>query len=227
MTIQLLDNIFWNALQGTQANFAIGHGPVRRYAPEFCPIAGFEQAGAPDFSTLAALCAPDEEIYCDGLDSAIPPNWRVKEEAMTARMVWDAPVPANDQAPDAVRLGPGDAEAAFELAMLTKPGPFGRRSIELGDYFGYFEHGQLVAMAGERLAADGFREISGVCTHPSFAGLGMARRLIAKLARRQLMRGERPFLHVPQSNVAAHGLYRRMGFRDHSVSPTCVIARIV
>jgi predicted GNAT family acetyltransferase len=70
------------------------------------------------------------------------------------------------------------------------------RAIELGDYFGHVEDGQLVAMAGERTAAPGLRDISGVCTRPGYQGRGLARRLMLKLVRRQLARGETPFLHV-------------------------------
>ena len=32
--------------------------------------------------------------------------------------------------------------------MFTNPGPFGIRTIELGEYFGVFDGAQLVAMAG-------------------------------------------------------------------------------
>lgn len=141
-------------------------------------------------------------------------------------MIWDGPIPANDQAPDAIRLGPEHAVAAFELAESTRPGQFGKRSIELGDYFGYFKNGRLVAMAGERLSAGRFREISSVCIHPKFSAFGMARRLVAKLARRQLMRGETPFLHVEQNDAEEHQLYRRMGFRDHCISQARVISRM-
>ena len=225
--MKLLDNIFWNSLNGPQSTFAVGSGTVRRYAPGYSAIAGFEQASAPDFAALAQVTEPGEHIYCDGWSGDVPKGWRIEEEASMYRMVWSGPIPANDQAPDAVKLGPEHAEAALELAALTKPGPFGIRTIELGDYFGYFDNGRLIAMAGERLAADGLREVSGVCTHPDFENRGMARRLVAKLARLQLMRGETPFLHVMHDNVAAHGLYKRMGFRDHCLSPVRVISRSV
>jgi predicted GNAT family acetyltransferase len=82
-----------------------------------------------------------------------------------------------------------------------------------------------VAMAGERMAAAGLREISGVCTHPDFQGRGFARRLMKKLVRRQLLRGETPFLHVMRSNTGAHELYLRMGFRDYCESVVRVVAR--
>jgi len=70
-----------------------------------------------------------------------------------------------------------------------------------------------MAMAGERAFAGSLREVSGICTHPDYQGHGFARRLTAKLIRRQLLRGETPFLHVMRSNEAAravssHGLHR-------------------
>jgi ribosomal protein S18 acetylase RimI-like enzyme len=129
-------------------------------------------------------------------------------------MVWDSAMPAAAEDPEAVRLEPRHASQALELASLTHPGPFGPRTIELGEYFGYFEGQRLVAMAGERMHAGTLREISGVCTHPNFEGRGLARRLMAKLIGRQMQRGETPFLHVMGDNARARGLYARMGFRD-------------
>jgi ribosomal protein S18 acetylase RimI-like enzyme len=141
------------------------------------------------------------------------------------RMVWDGALPERDEALDAVPLGAEHAAQALELALLTRPGPFGPRTIELGEYFGLFEGAELVAMAGERMAAPGLREISGVCTRPGHQGRGHARRLMLKLIRRQLLRHETPFLHVMRANEAAHGLYLRMGFRDYCETVVRVVAR--
>lgn len=114
------------------------------------------------------------------------------------------------------------------MALPERAAPefFCPRTIELGEYYGYFENGRLIAMAGERMAAEGLREISGVCTRPDFQGRGLARKLMSKLLRHQLQRQETPFLHVMRDNSAAHELYLRMGFADYServvrvVSPT-------
>jgi ribosomal protein S18 acetylase RimI-like enzyme len=225
--MHLLDNIFWNALEGSQAHLAVGSGGARRYAPGYYPVAGFKNKEVPDFVALAEVCELGEQILCDKWHGPVPFGWQIDEERSIRRMVWDGPIPANDQAQDAIKLSPEHANAALELARISKPGPFGMRSIELGEYFGYFENGQLVAMAGEGLAADGLREVSGVCTHPNFAGRGMDRRLVTKLVRRQLMRGEMPFLDVSQSNTTAHVLYKRMGFRDHCLCTMRVISRQV
>jgi ribosomal protein S18 acetylase RimI-like enzyme len=212
---QLLENIFWHCLSGPHARFAAGTGKARRYAPGFSPIVGFPDPERPNFAALAPFCEPGEHFYCDGWAGPAPEGWRIDAESTMFRMVWDASTPANDEAPDAVALGPEHAQQAFDLAMLTRPGPFGLRTIELGEYYGYFDNGRLIAMAGERMAAEGLREISGVCTHPDYQGRGLARKLMSKLVLRQLGRNETPFLHVMRENTGAHQLYLRMGFADY------------
>jgi predicted GNAT family acetyltransferase len=100
----------------------------------------------------------------------------------------------------------------IELTALTKPGPFGKRTHELGTYLGIRRDGKLVAMAGERLKVPGHTEVSAVCTHPDHTGHGYARILMSEVMRRIRVRGERPFLHVREDNVRAIALYERLGF---------------
>ena len=146
-------------------------------------------------------------------------------DAAIPLMDTDGTMPDDDPSLDAVPLRPEHAAQAVELATLTRPGPFGPRTPELGEYFGCFEDGRLIAMAGERMHAGTLHEISGVCTHPEFQGRGLARRLMEKVIRRQLLRGETPFLHVMRDNDSAHRLYLRMGFRDHCEAAVRVISR--
>jgi ribosomal protein S18 acetylase RimI-like enzyme len=220
----LLGNIVWHALSGPQARFAAGTAEAKRYAPGFSPIVGFPDQANPRFDALRPYCAPDERFYCDGWTGTPPPGWSVDAETTMFKMVWDAPTPERDDAPDAVALGPAHAAQAYDLAMLTRPGPFGPRTIELGDYFGVYDGDRLVAMAGERMHAGALREISGVCTHPDYAGRGLATRLMRKLVRRQRSRGETPFLHVMRENEGARRLYERMGFATRRESVVRVVA---
>jgi ribosomal protein S18 acetylase RimI-like enzyme len=224
--IPQLDNIFWQALSGTHARFASGTATARRYARGFSPIVGFRDPEHPDFGALAAFCDPGEQFYCDGWCGPAVDGWRIDAEATMFRMVWTGAAPPHDPADVAVALDTAHASRAMALAVLTKPGPFGPRTIELGDYFGHVEDGQLVAMAGERTAAPGLREISGVCTRPGYQGRGLARRLMLKLVRRQLARGETPFLHVMSANARAHQLYLDMGFRDERETVVRVLTRV-
>lgn len=223
---QLLNNIMWNCLSGPHANFATGSGPVRRYAPGFSPIVGCQDPELPDFATLAKYCEPGESFYLDIWSGSAPDGWRIEKEATMFKMVWEAAPPADDAAPDAETLQPEHYAQAVELAKLTNPGPFGPRTPELGEYFGYFEGGKLVAMAGERMCAGDLHEVSGICTHPDFQGRGLARKLTLKLVRRQLQRGKTPFLHVMGHNIAARGLYEKMGFRDFRSTTVRVVTRV-
>ena len=220
----LLDNIPWHALSGPHAKYATGTDRARRYAPGFSPIIAFADTEHPDFDALTPYCEAGEHFYCAGWSGTAPPDWRIDGESTMFRMVWQGAMPAADEAPDAIPLGPEHAAQALELAALTRPGPFGPRTIELGEYFGLFEGPRLLAMAGERMYAGSLREISGVCTHPDFQGRGFARRLMAKLLRRQMQRNETPFLHVMRDNSGAHRLYARMGFRNYREVVVRVIA---
>lgn len=222
--VQLLDNIVWHTLAGPHARFSAGTNEARRYATGFSPIVGFPDVRRPNFAALAPYCEHGEHFYCDGWSGGVPEGWQIDAESTMLKMVWESGMPEHDETLDAVKLGPEHSAEAFELAALTRPGPFGPRTIELGEYYGCFENSRLVAMAGERMHAGELREISGVCTHPDFQGRGLARRLMTKLIRRQMMRNETPFLHVMSANSRAHQLYRRMGFGVYRESVVRVVS---
>ena len=221
----LLQNIMWNCMTGPHAKFAVGEGDVRRYAPGFSPIVGCREPERPDFATLARYSEPGDSFYIDIWSGTAPTGWQIEKEARMFKMIWDAPPPQDEVAPDAIALRPEHAAQALELARLTNPGPFGIRTPELGEYFGYFAGQRLVAMAGERMCAGDLHEISGICTHPDFQGRGLAKQLTLKLVQRQLRRGKTPFLHVMGHNAPARALYARMGFRDHLETVVRVVAR--
>jgi ribosomal protein S18 acetylase RimI-like enzyme len=222
---QLLDRITWHALSGPHARFSTGNDEARRYAPGFSPIVGFADAERPNLQALAPYCEAGEHFYTDGWSGPVPDGWRLDAESTMFKMVWEAALPDDDPAPEAVRLAAEHVPQVLALTELTKPGPFGPRTIELGEYYGCFEGTQLVAMAGERMCAGRLREISGVCTHPSAQGRGYARRLMLKLIRRQMLRDETPFLHVMRDNENARRLYRHMGFAEYRESVVRVISR--
>jgi len=112
------------------------------------------------------------------------------------------------------------------LTALTKPGPFGTRTHELGTYIGLREEGKLVAMAGERLKVPGYTEISAVCTHPEHNGKGYAGLLMTEIMHRIRDRGETAFLHVRQDNARAITLYERLGFQARKLLHFAVLRRL-
>jgi ribosomal protein S18 acetylase RimI-like enzyme len=141
----------------------------------------------------------------------LPSGWTRLDGGRGHQMVLGELATA-DAPPGARALGPDDVGEMLALVEITQPGPFSVRTVELGGYVGVFDGARLVAMAGQRLAPPGFRELSAVCTHPDFRGRGLAAGLSALVARDILERGERPFLHHAPDNHAARRVYEALGF---------------
>lgn len=224
--IPAFENIVWHTLTGPHARFAQGQGPVRRYARGFSPILAFEDQANPVFEALSECCDIGESFYCEGWTGAVAPNWTIEVDSLMVKMVFDGGVSQRHGSLEMVELQESHAEQAVELARLTNPGPFGMRTMELGDYVGFLDGDRLTSMAGERFFAGKYREVSGVCTHPDYQGRGFARQLMVEMMRRQVDRGEIPFLHVMSSNNVARTLYESIGFKIYHETAVRVIKRI-
>jgi len=208
-----LDNPIWKALTTRHAHLAEGGALARRYPADISPLAGLS-AGAPaNISALNELVASGEEVGVFETEvPALGAAWEVLRETRITQMVRPRDAPLPDEDAEYGPLGSADVEDMLALVALAQPGPFRTRTIELGRFVGLRERGRLVAMAGERMWIDGFRELSGVCTHPDVRGRGHARALSAHVVNRMQERGETPFLHVLSANNAAIELYRTLGF---------------
>jgi len=128
------------------------------------------------------------------------------------QMVYDkATVPAYETA-GITKLSAKDIPLMLELTNLTKPGPFGQRTIEFGNYEGIFINGQLAAMTGQRFHCYDHIEISAVCTHPDHQGKGYARQLLLSQLTQIIAAGAHPYLHVKTDNERAVKVYETLGF---------------
>ena len=221
----ILDNIVWHTLSGPHARFAQGGDTARRYDAGFPAFVAFADKENPDFAALAPFVQTGEQLYYDGWQGAVPPGWRVEAEAVLLKLCWEAATPLTEHASQAIVLDARHAAQAWQLAKLTNPGPFTSRSMELGQYLGIFDAGRLIAMAGSRLCAGGYAEISGVCTHPDFQGQGLARGLVSELLRRQMQGNLKSFLRVMQAQEHTLRLYQHIGFVSYSASVARVVSR--
>jgi ribosomal protein S18 acetylase RimI-like enzyme len=217
-----LDNPVWSALTGPHAGLAIGRGLARRYPWDVAVFSALANHSAEAWRDLASLTEPGRAVYVFGAPPIRPPaGWTRVETSDGLQMVLDSGLevlPALAPRVDGRRvslrpLGADDVRAMVGLVRLTDPGPFRRRTIDLGGYVGIFHGEQLVAMAGERMRPPGYAEVSAVCTHPDVRRRGYASFLTAYVGRAILARGDVPFLHLVASNTAARAVYERLGFR--------------
>lgn len=207
-----LDRPAWSALSGHWAALTITHGFARRLAPEFGLFAAAPDPSAESLAGLGALVRAHGDMGLIEPEPWPAPPGTAATSAACWQMVAQTPPPPAEIDFEILPLTDADAPQMLELATLTRPGPFFSRTHELGAFIGVKAGGRLVAMAGERMRAAGFSEVSGVCTHPDHRGRGYAAALMSRVAERILARGETPFLHTYADNLGAIALYQRLGF---------------
>ena len=220
-----LENIIWRSLSGTHRRLSVGTARTRRYVRDFPAMFGFADPASADFESFGAHCEPGDHLYCTEWTGPAPEGWSVDFDGKVVAMLWRGNRPVLDHSIAVTPLDESHVEEMRALARLTRPGPFAQKPMELGDWIGVFDAGRLVAMAGERLHAGTFHEVSGICTHPDAQGRGLARAVTLAMVRRQLDRGETPFLHVMPENARARTLYERIGFEVEREVPMRVVMR--
>src|SRR6185437_7603085 len=146
--------------------------------------------------------------------------------AATGEQMIGAPVEFAGTMPDIIRLGDADAPEMRALVELTRPGPFGPRTHQLGRFFGIREGERLAAITGERMTPGSYTEMTAVCVHPDFRGRGYAQALLAHVSRQIVARGEIPFLHVYSENASAIALYKRQGMTIRRRLHVTVLGRV-
>lgn len=211
-----LENVIWQALTTRQEHFAEGTNGARRFNREVTLLGAFPEPNEEGYDALARLVGASGTA---GVFLSEPyenrSGWEFIAGAALTQMICEDDHHSGPTRSDLqiIQLGDKDSPDMLELTTLTKPGPFGSRTHELGYYVGLREQGKLIAMAGERLKVPGHTEVSAVCTHPDHLGKGYAAALMSEVMRGIRGRGETPFLHVRSDNTRAITLYERLGFR--------------
>ena len=217
----------WSALEGPHRGLAGRLCELSWYPPSIAPFVAVPAASVvPDLNAALALGLGDQAYFVGAIPLALPAGWRCTSRSNILQLFPAGEIPTVVEDVGTV-LGEADRIAMRELTRVAFPDFFRERTAELGLYLGIYEGDELIAMAGERMALDGLQEISGVCTHPDFAGRGHARRLTRALLGRQRRRGVRSFLHVSEGNLPARRLYDSMGFAVRASLPMCKVERIV
>ncbi len=212
-----LDNPIWTALNSGSASFAYGVGVVRFIDRRIGFFAGIPLYDAEHLNQLYEAMDSDMRVI------VFPPGYleldakgKVRNDNALLQMVFEKP--SLDLTLDAsIRaLAAADVPAMLALTQLAKPGPFLENTIDFGGYFGFFVEGRLVSMAGTRLAAGPYTEVSAVCTHPDFVGQGLAQRVLPYVMHYIQQQGQIPYLQLYPDNLPALRLYQRLGFVERA-----------
>ena len=217
-----LRNAIWEAVTTAHAPLALTHGRVRRYRAEIAPFAAVEEPTPAALNDLLPLLAPAEPVYLLGDRPPEISGLRWDGVVPCLQMVFPEEAPVPDAPASSQEIVPLTCEHAREmLALITVafPGYFRSETCRMGRYWGIRDSdGTLIAMGGERfvLVPPGratWREISGLCTHPSRPGRGLGTALLAHILAQHRAEGSRSWLHVTQNNLRAITLYQRLGFQ--------------
>lgn len=201
-------------LSGKGAPIALRAAGALRLDPDFGLFAALDDDRPETLAGMAGhLRAHGPALFMQPEAPPEIPGARLVTQAAGIQMVWERDVDRPAPGFEILPLTEDDAAEMLALATLTRPGPFARRTHQLGDFVGVKEAGRLVAMAGERMRMPGLAEVSGVCTHPDHRGRGYAAGLMQHVAGSMRARGETPFLHAYADNTGAIGLYESLGYR--------------
>ncbi len=213
MTKHILDNPVWNALISGNSHLSHGDDEVKYFNKHVSPFVAFKENTADHFRLLYELLPNDRPaLFVTPLEVEIPGQWKVLNFVKGLQMVCDSPAAIGEVQLKLTPLTIDHVPQMVALAKLTNPGPFESRTIEFGHYFGVFENDKLVAMAGQRMHAFDYAEVSAVCTHPDYTGKGYAKQLLLHQLHRLKGMSAIPFLHVRVENKRAINVYERLGF---------------
>lgn len=222
--IEKLDNPAWYSLTETHNGFTLGNDDLKRYDPEIVSFAGFNVEKENIFLQLDQVFNPNESFFLFNKFPALPANYRIETVVQCLQMVCETAVQVA-VTENIVQLDETNSEEMFSLVSEVFPGYYLPNTRLMGDYFGIFKDGKLVAMAGERLRMYGLTEISAVVTHPAYLGRKYAQQLVTNLNDKNLLAGIIPFLHTGSDNERAIKIYELLGYKKRRIMPVTKIIR--
>lgn len=205
-----LDNPVWFSVSETHKEFSVDYNNIKFYHPDYCPFGGFKinkgiSKHIDEYSKIV------DNFFIVGEKPELSNELKLKKELVCLQMVVEDRIGAEIKE-TITALTKEHADALFQLVNLVQPGYFKRKTALLGNYFGIFKNGELVAVTGERMKMNDYVEISAIVTHPNHSGLGYATQLTAHTVNNIFNQNKLPYLHVLESNTGAIKLYEKLGF---------------
>ena len=183
---------------------------MKCYHPDFCPFGGFENSNdiSDEIDKYANLA---NNFFIVGNKPKFSKTLTLKNELVCLQMVMGDSMDLEIHE-DIIKLNHNYEVDLFKLVNLVQPGYFKNKTIQLGDYYGIFRNGNLVAVTGERMRMNDFVEVSAIVTHPEHTGKGYAKQLITYTVNKIWGQNKIPYLHVAETNIGAIGLYEKLSF---------------
>ena len=226
----ILDNMIWNAITTGNNDIAIINGDVGCYLPGIAPFAGMKNFNDVNLKKLYEFIPPNRNVAISSLHKMDHDEnkWKLIQPMDVTQMVYEHTVNTftTKNSSLIVPLSEEHIPQMLELTALTRPGPFLQQTIRFKNYFGIFIEDRLAAMTGQRMHPLPYMEVSAVCTHPHFRGMGYAKTLMLHVMKLILDDSFTPFLHVLSNNTNAIELYKTIGFQTRKQIFVDVIRRI-
>ena len=211
-SLEKLDNPVRYSLEETHQQQCISYTNSLFYDPRFC-VFGALRTPKNAAEDLLAYAQRTDSFYIIGDPPKLPEGLRLVDTLQCLQMVLEKPIEMeNSHRIDRLETDQKQQDL-FALVNKVQPGYFREQTAALGNYYGIYDQGTLVACCGERMQMKGFTEISAIVTQPKSRGKGYAKQLTKHTTDFLFQQNKIPYLHVLESNDRAIALYGKLGFR--------------
>jgi ribosomal protein S18 acetylase RimI-like enzyme len=166
-----------------------------------------------------------------GLEEAFEGTHRLESHGRHYKMGLVDTEPVREvRCPEVVRLGEGNLADMFKLYEVSYPGHwFEAQMLQTNPYFGIFEDGRLVSIAGTHVFSVeyGIAALGNIATHPSYRNRGYGRKTTARLCQLLVREVNHIGLNVKTDNFAAVRCYENLGFEAVSTYEEFMVDRIL
>jgi len=148
---------------------------------------------------------------------AVRQHYRTEAPAPMLRMVVERDT-FQPVVGDAVRLDQGDTGHLNRLYQLGFNAYLPDQAVAAGVYYGVRRGTRLIAAAGTHVVSPqwGIAAVGNVYTHREYRGQGLAKVVTSAVTADLLRQCDTVVLNVRSDNPPALGVYRALGYRDHT-----------
>ena len=201
----------WHSLNESHKDYAINYEGFKCYHPDYCPFVGFidRTYSSKNIDAYANLI---KKFFVVGDRPLFSSKISLHNDLVCNQMVLQRPIKLEASEPIVELVSKKHKADLSVLVNLVQPGYFKDKTPELGNYFGIYKNGQLIAVTGQRMRMHKFIEVSAVVTHPAHIRKGYAKQLVIHTTNQIFKHNCTPYLHVAETNEGAIKLYKKLGF---------------